>query len=208
MPIPGTGTIYPTVAEYEAWARDDGSTVEIWASTPLYAAPVGTDEERASGNIWPGQWVDATGYLTWYFDKWWHTGADLNLNEPTFDADAHAPVYAIADGEVYAVRNYSGWDNVICVRHEHCLSRYAHGENLQVREGESVKLGDHLMDIGDAAGGYPYHLHFDIARLSARMAQYPGDWPGADKERVLRDYNDPKLFLVATRRGYLPPAEL
>ena len=57
-PIPGTGTVYPTVAEYEAWARDDGSTVQVWASTPPYAAPVGTDEEREIGKIWPGHWKD------------------------------------------------------------------------------------------------------------------------------------------------------
>ena len=204
-PIWGTGTIYPSVAEYEAWARGRGSTVAVWRATPAYASPVGTDEERASGEIWPGEWVDATGYLTWYFDKWWHTGADLNLNEPTFDADAHAPVYAIGDGEVYAVRQYSGWDNVICIRHVDCLSRYGHVENICVSEGQVVKLGEQIANIGNADGGYPYHLHFDIARPDARMARYPGDWPGADKERVLRDYNDPRQFLVATRHGYLPP---
>ena len=195
-PLPGTGTIRPTVADFELFANADAVAVEVWKTGPLYIPPVGTEEERASGNVWPGDWIDATGYLTWYFDKWWHTGADLNLNKPAFDADAHAPVYAIGDGIVYAVRKYSGWDNVICVRHEHCLSRYAHGENLQVRRGRLVKQGDYLMDIGNAAGGYPYHLHFDIARLDARMVDYPGDWPGADKERVIRDYYDPKQYLI------------
>lgn len=199
--VPGTGTIYPSVAEYEAMARADGSKVATWSPTPLYAAPVGTFEERQTGLIWPGEWIDATGYLTWYFDKWWHTGADLNLNEPTRDADAHAPVYAIADGEVYALRKYSGWGDIMCIRHNDCLSRYAHIENMQFCEGQSVQMGQHIANIGNAEGRWPYHLHFDIARLTARMARYPGDWPGANKERVRRDYYDPKAFLEQHRYG-------
>jgi len=160
-----------------------------------YCAPVGTQEERASGKIWPGGWVDATGFLVWYFNKWWHTGADLNLNTPHWDADRDAPVYSIADGEVYAVRNYSGWENVLCIRHHECLSRYAHVENIQVQEGERVAMGQFLARIGNAGGRYPYHLHFDIARLGSRMESYPGDWPGANKARVERDYLDPLAFL-------------
>lgn len=35
-PIPGTGSIWPTVAEYEAYARNDGSTVAIWRPMPKY----------------------------------------------------------------------------------------------------------------------------------------------------------------------------
>lgn len=179
-----------THAYYVARTQD-----ELKTSAPRYCAPVGTAEERAGGGIWPGEWVDATGYLVWYFGKWWHTGADLNLNSPHWDADRHAPVYAIADGEVYAVRQLSGWEWVVCVRHEECLSRYAHVEEIRVREGERVSMGQRIARIGNAGGRYPYHLHFDIARLEARMARYPGDWPGADKGRVERDYLDPAAFL-------------
>lgn len=166
--------------------------------TLRYCAPVGTEQERDTGRIWPGKWVDANGYCRWYRpgEAWaWHTGADLNLNAPEFDADAHAPVVSIADGEVYAVREYPGWGAVVCVRHEGCLSRYAHVEDIQVGEGERVEMGQFIARIGNAGGRFPYHLHFDIARLKARMARYPGDWPGTDKARVLSDYYDPLAFL-------------
>ena len=160
---------------------------------PGYCAPVGNVLER--GDIWPGEWVDATGYLR-YYAYGWHTGADLNLNAPGWDSDAHRPVYSIAAGEVYAVRTgVSGWGTVICILHADCISRYAHCENIEVREGAQVLMGDYLGNIGNAEGRYPYHLHFDIARLSARILDYPLDWPGQSKERVERDYYDPALFL-------------
>ncbi len=170
-------------------------------ATPVgegYCAPIGTEEERASGKIWPGEWVSALGYLKYY--KWgWHEGDDLNLNSPHWDADRHRPVHSIADGTVYAVRTgVSGWGTVVCIRHQECLTRYAHVENILVQEGQQVLKGEHVANIGNAGGIHPYHLHFSIAKLEARMAKYPLDWPGKAgdaKERVARDYYDPEKFL-------------
>lgn len=166
-----------------------------------YCAPVGTEAERWESKVWPGKWVNVTDYLYWY--TWGlHTGNDLNLNHPHFDADAHSPVYSIAAGTVYAVRTgVSGWGTVICIRHDECLSRYAHCENIQVREGQQVTMGEHIANIGTGEGRWPYHLHFDIARLTARMARYSLDWPsnharGAAAEALVRrDYFDPAQFL-------------
>lgn len=161
---------------------------------PGYNAPVGAFTER--GDIWPPGWVDATGHLR-YYAYGWHTGADLNLNSPHWDADRHRPVVTIGEGEVYAVRTgVTGWGSVICIRHADCLSRYAHCENIQVRQGERVtEVESWLGNIGNAGGRYPYHLHFDVARPDSRMAQFPLDWPGQDKSRVERDYLDPAKFL-------------
>jgi murein DD-endopeptidase MepM/ murein hydrolase activator NlpD len=166
-----------------------------------YCAPVGTETERRESKIWPGRWVNVGRYAVWY--TWGlHTGNDLNLNYPYFDADAHAPVYSIASGVVYAVRTgVSGWGTVICIRHDECLSRYAHCENIQVREGQDVTMGEHIANIGTGEGRWPYHLHFDCARLDARMARYPLDWPSgrasgrAAETIVRRDYFDPTQFL-------------
>jgi murein DD-endopeptidase MepM/ murein hydrolase activator NlpD len=166
-----------------------------------YCAPVGTETERREKQVWPGRWVDATGFLRWYAFGL-HTGADLNLNSPRWDADAHSPVYSIASGQVYAVQtNVSGWHTVVCIRHEDCLSRYAHVENIQVREGQQVEMGQYIANIGNAGGRYPYHLHFDLAKPDARMAKYPRDWPSnraagrAAEDIVRRDYFDPGVFL-------------
>lgn len=170
----------------------------VSAPLSIYAAPVGTIAERASGVIWPGRWTEHTGYLKWY-KYGWHTGSDLNLNSPHWDADRHRPVYAIRYGEVYAVRtNVQGWGTVICIKHHDCLSRYAHCEDILVREGDRIGDGYQIAKIGNAGGRWPYHLHFDITRLDARMARYPLDWPGTArdaKSRVKRDYFDPLEFL-------------
>ena len=175
------------------------SPEESLPSVRKYFSPVGTDAERATSKIWPGDWIDANGYARWYYTgtHWaWHTGADLNLNEPSYDQDAHAPIQSIADGVVYAVRRYSGWEKIICIEHADVLTRYAHVENIQVEEGQRVAAGEYIANIGNASGNYPYHLHFDIAKLDARMREIPGDWPRDNKSRVLNEYLDPKSFLL------------
>jgi murein DD-endopeptidase MepM/ murein hydrolase activator NlpD len=169
-----------------------------------YCAPVGTEAERRECRSWPGKWVNATKFMIWYAYGL-HTGNDLNLNSPYFDADAHSPVYAISSGKVYAVRtSVRGWHTVVCIRHEDCLSRYAHVENIQVHEGQAVEMGQQIANIGNAGGRYPYHLHFDIAKPDARMARYPLDWPSnpsrglsvrAAENAVRHDYFDPTQFL-------------
>lgn len=183
----------------------EGNTVNISISPAEptmyrrnYYSPIGTQEEREELRIWPGKWVNVNGYLRWYYtgSHWaWHTGADLNLNEPKFDSDAHAPIYSIAEGEVYAVLALSGWGTVICIEHAEVLSRYAHVENVQVRQGQTVTSQTHLANIGNAGGNFPYHLHFDVAKLDSRMGRVPGDWPRENKTRVTSDYLDPEIFL-------------
>ena len=187
--------------QYDEEANTVTMVLEPQAQQPVrkYFSPVGTDAERVTSKIWPGEWIDANGYCRWYYTGThyaWHTGADLNLNLPSYDKDAHAPIHSIADGEVYAIRQYSGWDWIICIEHEGVLSRYAHVENIQVTEGQKVTAHQYIANIGNAGGNYPYHLHFDIANLDARMREVPGDWPRENKSRVLNEYLDPKLFLL------------
>ena len=165
-----------------------------------YDAPVGTMEERDSSQLWPGDWVDATGFGTYYdaTGAWaYHTGADLNLNKPTWDADRDAPVYAVADGTVvYAAINTAWGTNnaIITIRHSDGIwSRYAHIEKLLVKAGDFVTRGQRIAEIGNAGGRYPSHLHFDVARLD--LGAKPADWPGADKARLLRDYVDPLQWI-------------
>lgn len=152
-------------------------------------------------------WVDATPYLTFYTlpsgAKAYHTGADLNLNTPTWDADANAPVYAIAHGVVtFAERVPSGtWGNLVVI--EHTLpdggkvhSRYGHLRSLNVTKGQFVARGDQVGTIGGEEFGLPNHLHFDIS-LSGILALRPTHWPGADKAMVQKHYVHPRNWLAA-----------
>ena len=83
-----------------------------------FQAPIGSPEEIATGRIWPGRWVDATPYLT-HYSYGYHTGADLNLNYPVWDADQHSDVYAMGEGKVTYAKLFSTqyWGNIIVIDH-------------------------------------------------------------------------------------------
>ncbi len=178
------------------------------SSVPLadgFDPPVGTEAERR-GAVWPGQWVDVNPYGRLYTlrgKKVFHTGADLNLNKPTFDLDALAPVYAIGSGEVTYAGFRDKWGNIVIIRHDplepngpRVYSRYAHLENMDVKAGDRVGRGQRIGRVGrgDPKSPVPFHLHFDISPTEA-LADNPGDWPGLDNNRIRRDYVDPRAYI-------------
>lgn len=170
--------------------------------------PVGTQAQRDSNEVWSGGWVDATGYATLYKDSGgnaaYHTGADLNLNTPFFDADAHGPVYASADGVVTYAGPWAVWGNIVVIKHPNGFcTRYGHVELILVRTGQVVVRGQQIASIGKPTSG-PYHLHFDIARKD--LSVKPSDWPGLNIERVKADYVDPKQYIIDSRRPEVPMA--
>jgi murein DD-endopeptidase MepM/ murein hydrolase activator NlpD len=171
-----------------------------------FSSPVGTEEERNSGKIWPGTWLDATPYGTEY-RYGIHTGADLNWNTPRWDADAHAPVYAIGEGKVtYAQRwpNPKYWGNIIVIDHgivdgKPLFSRYAHVENIKVSPGQSVSIGDQICQVGNGFGLFAYHLHFDISTTKILLHE-PQNWPAPKatpyyKGQLRKHYVDPRAWL-------------
>jgi murein DD-endopeptidase MepM/ murein hydrolase activator NlpD len=164
--------------------------------------PVGLPDERSRFDKLPGAWITATDFAQYYEIRkgvWnYHTGLDLNLNVPKFDADAHLPVYAAYDGQVAWAEPLPVWGMVITIRHEFqgvplLWTRYAHGESLKVIKGQWVKQGDQLCNVGNADGRYPYHLHYDISLKN--LETWPGDWPGTIQRRVYLDYIDPIRFM-------------
>lgn len=178
---------------------------------PTFAAPIGTESERAENKIWPGEWTDANPYGNYYRlrDTWaYHTGADLNLNKPTWDLDRSAPVYSVGAGIVtYAGRFNNAWGNLVIIRHDGFYTRSAHLGRIDVSVGQTVVTGQQIGIIGGADVGLPYHLHFDISTTD-KLALSPGDWPGSDRARLLRDYVDPKAFLQGKVNAPVEPERL
>ena len=180
----------------------------------LIDSPVGTPAERALGFVWPGAWFDWTPFGMRYevvAGRWArHTGADLNLNEPHWNADAGAPVYAIADGKVTASRlGRSTWGWIIVIEHVNdegnlFYSRYAHVNHIQfpvVKKGDEVTIGSVIAHIGNADGLYGdgHHLHFDISHTKV-LKSNPEHWPGDTTEAKLRrNYSDPRRFIMEHR---------
>lgn len=178
-----------------------------------FDAPVGTDAERRLLQIWPGYWRDATGYNTEYIDSAgspaYHTGADLNLNTPTWNLDRGMPVYAVASGTVtWAGRWGDYWRNIIVVQHDplpdgtQACTRYAHVENMLVQAGDRVERGQQICCVGESGGpSHNYHLHFDVSTTDVLVTS-PGHWPGQDRLSVVTHYVAPARFI----RAYRPPA--
>jgi len=65
---------------------------------------------------------------------------------------------------VYAGNGLAGYGNLVIIKHDDVyLSAYAHNKTILVREGQTVKAGDNIADIGSSGSAYP-KLHFEIRR--------------------------------------------
>jgi lipoprotein NlpD len=74
-------------------------------------------------------------------------------------------VRAAASGNVvYAGSGLLGYGNLIIVNHnEHYLSAYAHNRKILVQEGEEVKAGQVIAELGNSGTDRP-RLHFEIRK--------------------------------------------
>ncbi len=74
-------------------------------------------------------------------------------------------VRAAASGNVvYAGNGLLGYGNLIIVNHnEHYLSAYAHNRKILVQEGEDVKAGQIIAELGSSGAERP-KLHFEIRK--------------------------------------------
>lgn len=75
------------------------------------------------------------------------------------------PVKAAADGAVvYAGRGLIGYGDMIIIKHDETfLSAYAHNSRLLVKEGDQVKVGQVIAEMG-SSGTDRVKLHFEIRR--------------------------------------------
>ena len=75
------------------------------------------------------------------------------------------PVRAAADGKVvYSGSGLVGYGNLIIIKHNSMfLSAYAHNSRLAVKEGENIKAGEKIAEIG-SSGTDRNQLHFEIRR--------------------------------------------
>jgi len=75
------------------------------------------------------------------------------------------PVKAAASGEVvYAGNGLLGYGNLVILNHnQRYLSAYAHNSRIFVREGDKVKAGEKIAEIG-STGATRTMLHFEIRR--------------------------------------------
>lgn len=75
------------------------------------------------------------------------------------------PVYAAAEGQVvYSGNGLIGYGNLIIIKHNNSyLSAYGHNSHIDVKEGDQVKSGEKIAEIG-STGANRNKLHFEIRR--------------------------------------------
>jgi lipoprotein NlpD len=91
--------------------------------------------------------------------------ADSSVEGKGVDLAGNAgdPILAAADGEVvYSGGGLQRYGNLLIIKHDdHFLSAYAHNRALLVKEGDAVKRGQRIAELGNS-GVDRYMLHFEI----------------------------------------------
>lgn len=165
-----------------------------------FASPVGATWRTG---YHPTEWYDSNPYFSRYIITGAtrysiHTGIDLQRSA---NRDAGQPVYSIANGRVtFAARGGGTWGNVVVIEHSESIlySRYAHLENVTVRVGDNVRVGQQIAVIGKSGMGYVpngEHLHFDIS-FTRLLKGNPLHWAGDNRTPVAANYVDPTSFLL------------
>lgn len=89
----------------------------------------------------------------------YHTGIDI-------EGKLGEPIYAVADGIVTRSNWYGGYGLCIDVLHRKdeggILSRYAHCDEIVVKEGDMIKRGDLIGYVGSTGTSTGPHIHFEI----------------------------------------------
>jgi lipoprotein NlpD len=123
------------------------------ASTPPSATPATAASPAATGWRWP-----SNGQVVSQFSEGGRKGIAI----------AGAPgeaVYAAEAGKVvYAGNGLRGYGNLVIVKHDgDLLSAYAHNRSIMVKEGQLVKRGQQIAELGMTDADKPM-LHFEIRK--------------------------------------------
>ena len=128
-------------------------------STPEPAPKAASEPSGAARTVAGVRWTRPTGGKTiGGFGRGGNKGIDI---EGAFEQ----PIRAAARGRVvYAGSGLIGYGKLVIVKHNNrLLSAYAHNERLHVGEGDEVKGGQRIADMGRSGKGRVM-LHFEIRR--------------------------------------------
>ncbi|MHA6494345.1 peptidoglycan DD-metalloendopeptidase family protein [Pseudomonas borbori] len=123
--------------------------------SPPVSTPVKPMQRSASGWVWPAQ-----GALVGRFSS------NGSLNKGVDIAgELGQPVSAASDGSVvYAGSGLRGYGELVIIKHNDTyVSAYGHNRRLLVKEGQKVKAGQTIAEMG-STGTDRVKLHFEIRR--------------------------------------------
>ena len=150
---------FEPVAGASAPSASGTSALPTPATSPKPAAPSLSDATPASSGDVAWHWP-ADGQVVGTF-----TAGDPVRQGIDIAGDPGAPVRAAADGTVvYSGNGLIGYGELIIVKHNPAfLSAYGHNRKRLVQEGDRVKAGQTIAEMG-ASGASRNELHFEIRR--------------------------------------------
>jgi len=86
-----------------------------------------------------------------------HTGIDI-------PAPAGTSIVAAESGTVIIAQYVNGYGNTVVIDHGDIQTWYAHAKKLDVKEGDEVKRGQHIAQVGATGRATGNHLHFEVRK--------------------------------------------
>jgi len=85
-----------------------------------------------------------------------HAGTDIGAPKGT-------KVLAAGSGIVITAKEWGGYGNAVMIDHGNGKwTLYAHLSKIRVKEGDEVKAGQHIGDVGKTGTATGYHLHYEV----------------------------------------------
>ena len=110
------------------------------------------------------------GRISSMYGKRWgrmHEGIDIA-------AAAGSPIYAAMDGKVIYAGWLNGYGKVVKIQHKGNLQTiYGHCSVLRVSEGQYVKKGQQIADVGSTGNSTGPHVHFEVLVNGTPVNPYP-----------------------------------
>jgi murein DD-endopeptidase MepM/ murein hydrolase activator NlpD len=91
------------------------------------------------------------------------TGRSTRHEGIDFSAPPGTPIRAAAGGVVVAAELHTAYGNMVDVDHGNKLvTRYAHAQKLLVKQGDIVRQGQAIAEVGSTGRSTGPHLHFEV----------------------------------------------
>jgi lipoprotein NlpD len=148
---PGSATLPAATPPLPAAAAGGATSVAPAAAASAPSAATANGAAQLGPWLWP-----AEGKLIEGFHATRNKGIDIAGKEGD-------PVVAAADGQVvYSGSGLRGYGNLVILKHgEDFISAYAHNRSILVKQGQSVRRGQRIAELGRTDADVP-KLHFEI----------------------------------------------
>ena len=165
-----------TAASGDDWSKQASSAVGSKAGPPIIGAPAATASNNSAAPDTSTPQISAKGaWLTWpaqgdvitKFGEGGSKGIDIGgkLGEPVKAAAAGRVVYAGSGLRAYG--------QMIIVKHSNdFLTAYAHNSKLLVKEGDTVRQGATIAEMGTGPSNKPL-LHFELRKSGQAVDPVP-----------------------------------